>query len=70
MTASVNTDILSGVPFNEYKAYLIQIMTDEEVLNFYNELVEYYGDELPNFEHEPRRFAYFVNLYRYYKSRQ
>ena len=69
MTASVILDILSGVPFDEYKAYLIQIMTDEEVLNFYNELVEYYGDKLPNFEHEPRQFAYLVKLYRYYKSR-
>jgi hypothetical protein len=69
LTASVILDILSGVPFDEYKAYLIQIMTDEEVLNFYNELVEYYGDKLPNFEHEPRQFAYLVKLYRYYKSR-
>ena len=45
-------------------------MTDEEVLAFYNELVEYYGDDLPSMEHEPRRFAYCVKLYRYYKARK
>lgn len=45
-------------------------MTDEEALKFYQELVEHYGDSLANFEQEPRRFQYQVNLYKYYKSRQ
>lgn len=45
-------------------------MTDQEVLDFYNELVEHYGDSLPNFEHEPRQFAYCVKLYKYLKGRQ
>ncbi len=45
-------------------------MTDDEVLAFYNELIEWYGDDLANFEHEPRRFAFQVKLYRYYKSRK
>lgn len=45
-------------------------MTDEEVLAFYNELVEFYGDSLANFEHYPRIFANQVKLYRYYKEKQ
>lgn len=44
-------------------------MTDEEALAFYNELVEHYGDSLPNFEHEPRRFDAYVKMYLYYKER-
>ena len=44
-------------------------MTDDEILNFYNELLEHFGDSLANFEHEPRRFAYQVKIYRYYKAR-
>jgi hypothetical protein len=43
-------------------------MTDEEVLKFYDELVEHYGS-LPNFEHEPIQFAKCVRMYRYYKER-
>ena len=43
-------------------------MTDEEVMEFYQKLVEFYGDSLANFEHEPRRFANQVKLYRYYKK--
>ena len=45
-------------------------MTDEEVLAFYNELVEHYGDALPNFEHEPKQFMQCVKMYRYYKQRK
>jgi hypothetical protein len=45
-------------------------MTDDEVLKFYNELVEYYGDKLPNFEHYPKQFEMCVKLYRYYKERE
>ena len=45
-------------------------MTEQEILDFYQELVEWYGDGLANFEHEPRRFAYQVRLYRYYKERR
>ena len=43
-------------------------MTDAEALAFYNELKEYYGDQLANFEHEPRRFAHQIKIYRYYKE--
>ena len=45
-------------------------MTDEEILKFYEELVEWFGDSLANFEHEPRRFASQVKIYRYYKVRK
>jgi hypothetical protein len=45
-------------------------MTDEEVTNFYNELVDHYGETLANFEHEPKRFQYQVTIYKYYKSKQ
>jgi hypothetical protein len=44
-------------------------MTDEEALSFYEELKQFYGDHLANFEHEPRRFAHQIKLYRYYKER-
>jgi len=43
-------------------------MTDEEALAKYTAMEEYFG-ELPNFEHHPRQFAYYVKLYDYYNSR-
>lgn len=43
-------------------------MTDEQAIEFYNELVDHYGDRLANFEHYPRIFMYQVRLYRYYKG--
>lgn len=42
-------------------------MTDEEALQFYNELLEHFGS-LPNFEHEPMQFAYRVKMYKYWKE--
>ncbi len=45
-------------------------MTDKEVEDFYNELLEHYGDKLANFEHHPRQFANQVKLYRYYKEKK
>ena len=44
-------------------------MTEQEILDFYNQLVDYYGDSLADFEHEPIRFAHQVKLYKYYKGR-
>ena len=43
-------------------------MTDEEVLKMYEDMLEYFG-ELPNPEHEPRRFAHYVKVYKYYKEK-
>lgn len=45
-------------------------MTEKEVEDFYNELVEHYGEELANFEHHPKIFANQVRMYRYYKEKQ
>ena len=44
-------------------------MTDEQALEFYNELKDHFGDKLPDFEHYPKTFTYYVKLYRYYKTR-
>lgn len=40
-------------------------MTDEEVLYHYEQMQKLYP-ELPNPEHEPIQFAYYVKLYNYY----
>lgn len=45
-------------------------MTEQEIINFYKELEEFYGDKLANFEHYPKQFAMQVRLYRYYKEKQ
>jgi hypothetical protein len=45
-------------------------MTDTEAEQFWNELVEHFGDYLPNPEHEPRRFAMCVKLLKYYKEQR
>jgi hypothetical protein len=41
-------------------------MTDEEVLKHYERMAEIFGDKIPHPDHEPKQFAYFVKLYRYY----
>lgn len=41
-------------------------MTDEQLTEFYNNLVNEYRDNLPNPEHEPIQFAHIVKLYKYY----
>ena len=41
-------------------------MTNEELINHYNRMVEIWGDNLPNIDQEPIRFAYYVKLYRMY----
>jgi hypothetical protein len=45
-------------------------MTDEEVLQFYKELEEHYGDKLVNWEHHPLQFRWQVTTYRYYVERK
>lgn len=37
-------------------------MSDQEVLNHYNRMVEIYPN-LPDPDHEPKQFQYFVKLY-------
>lgn len=38
-------------------------MTDEEVLKIYEEMKEMFGDKIPNPDHSPRQFEYFLKLY-------
>jgi hypothetical protein len=45
-------------------------MTDEELLRILKEMQDMFPQSLPNPEQEPRRFAYYVKLYQYYKGRQ
>jgi hypothetical protein len=45
-------------------------MTEQEILTFYQEMEQWYGDALANFEHHPRQFANQIRLYRYYKERR
>jgi len=44
-------------------------MTDDELVKFYEKLVEHFGDKLANCEHHPKQFAHQVKLYRYYNER-
>ena len=39
-------------------------MTDQETELYYEKMLDYFG-YLPNFEREPKRFAYYVRLYKY-----
>ena len=39
-------------------------MTDQEAELFYEKILNYFG-YLPHFEREPKRFAYYVRLYKY-----
>ena len=40
-------------------------MTEHEAELIYNDLVQLFGDRLPNYEREPRRFAYYVKIYKH-----
>jgi hypothetical protein len=41
-------------------------MTNEQILEYYNKLVEFYGPELPHPEHQPIQFQYLLDLYKYH----
>lgn len=45
-------------------------MDNEEVQKRFNQLVEQYGDELPNPILEPRRFEYYVKLHTWHEQLQ
>lgn len=40
-------------------------MTEYQAELIYNDLVQLFGNRLPNFEREPRRFAYYVKIYKH-----
>ena len=42
------------------------MMTDEKVLKHYEELKRIYGDEVPNPDHNPILFQFYVKIYKYY----
>lgn len=44
------------------------MMTDEQALALYNEMLEYFDGRLPNLEHQPISFAYYVKMFKYYKQ--
>ena len=43
-------------------------MTDQQVRDFYNDLVQYFGDSLPDPDHYPKTFQYYVRLYKHVKK--
>ena len=43
-------------------------MTDDEIMKSYEEMADMFGDKLPNPDHYPLTFAYYVKLYKYYKG--
>lgn len=43
-------------------------MSDAQMQTIYNEMLEMFGT-VPNHKQEPIRFAHYVKLYNYYKSR-
>ena len=42
-------------------------MTDSEALELYNKMEEMFGDKLPDPEHCPKEFQYYIKLYFYEK---
>lgn len=43
-------------------------MTDEDVQKLYAEMHKEYGDKLPDPEHCPKTFAYYVKLFLHFKN--
>ena len=43
-------------------------MTNQEALNFYDKMTQFYGPELPHPDHQPIQFAYLVKLYKYHQG--
>ena len=39
-------------------------MTEDDAELYYEKMLQYFG-YLPHFEREPKRFAYYVSLYKY-----
>jgi len=44
-------------------------MTEKEMLDIYEQMKQRWGDRLPDPEHSPMQFAYFVKLFMYYKDK-
>jgi hypothetical protein len=52
----------------EFKNILVLIMTEEEVESMYAEMEKHFG-VLPSVDHEPKRFAYYVKLFKYLQNK-
>lgn len=46
------------------------VLTDEEILKAYEEMKEHYGDKLPNPDHFPSVFGYYVKLFKTYHMKK
>jgi len=40
-------------------------VTEQQIIDTYNKMVAHYGDMLPNPEHCPKEFQYYVKLFAY-----
>lgn len=47
----------------------IEVVTedDKRIAEIYTKMKEYYGDNLANFEHQPRVFAHQYRMFQYYR---
>ena len=48
----------------------VEIIQDEDVKEFYNELVKHYSGKLANPEHYPNTFQYQVKVFKYLWDRK
>jgi len=44
-------------------------MSEQELFDLYNKMRERWGEALPDPEHEPIRFQYYIKLYNYCKDK-
>ena len=52
------------------KYHIMAVLTDEEANRILNEMVEIFGEGLPNPKHYPLAFEYYVKLYRKYYMKE
>ena len=43
-------------------------MTNEQALELWNNMVDYFGDRVPHPIHQPIQFNYYLKLFFYYKQ--
>ena len=42
-----------------------EYMTEQQAEQIHEDLIQLFGDRLPNYEREPRRFAYYIKIYKH-----
>lgn len=45
-------------------------MTENEMKEIYDGMIKHFGDKVPDPEYQPKVFAYYLKLYRYYYHRK